>query len=239
MLLTKSQLSQLERELAAGPSGLRTASTSVECDPLALVRAGAPLFGQSTYFRTPDGDEFASLGVAVRFSTAGNERFANLEAELAMLPTMADGARLTLGFSFSPQGPSQPEWDGFGACDVSLPKITVVKTGSDAKLVVAVPAGSDPAVTIDILADLHRFDDPPPPDPGVHTVESVPSTIQWQSEVAEAVGAIRDGSLDKVVLARSVQVHSERPTDPFGLVHHLGLANPSCYIYAMVVGESA
>ncbi|MEA2000469.1 MAG: isochorismate synthase, partial [Actinomycetota bacterium] len=44
--------------------------------------------------------------------------------------------------------------------------------------------------------------------------------------------------LDRV-LARSVQVHSERPTDPFGLVHHLGLANPSCYIYAMVVGESA
>jgi hypothetical protein len=106
VLFTNSQLSQLKQQLAAGRSGLRTASMSVQCDPLALVRAGGPLFGQSTYFRTPSGDEFASLGVAVRFRAAGNERFANLEAELAALPAMADGARLTLGFSFSPQGPS-------------------------------------------------------------------------------------------------------------------------------------
>jgi isochorismate synthase len=42
-----------------------------------------------------------------------------------------------------------------------------------------------------------------------------------------------------VVLARSVQVLSERATDPFGLVHHLALANPSCYIYAAVVGDAA
>jgi isochorismate synthase len=117
--------------------------------------------------------------------------------------------------------------------------VTLTKTGSETRLVIAVPPGSDPAATIDVLAGLHRFDDPPSPDPGVHTVESVPSTIQWQSEVAEAVGAIRGGSFEKVVLARSVHVHSQRPTDPYALVHHLGLANPSCYIYAFAVGESA
>lgn len=217
---------------------MRTASTVVACEPLALLRAGASLFAQSSYFRTPDGDEVASLGVAVRCGASGNERFANLESAVTALPPMAEGARLTLGFSFSPQGPTQLEWDGFGAADAILPMVMLIKTDAATRLVVAVPAGSDPAATIDVLAGLHRFDDPLPPDPGVHTVESVPSTILWQSEVAEAVGAIREGSLNKVVLARSVLVHSERPTDPFALVYHLGLANPSCYIYAMVVGGS-
>lgn len=239
MLLTDSQLSDLAHQLAVDPSRLRTASTAVECDPFALVRAGATLFAQSTYFRTPDGDEVASLGVAARFGASGDERFANLESAVAALPPMAEGARLTLGFSFSPHGPSQSEWDGFGAADVTLPLVTLVRMGSETRLVVAVPIGADPAVTLDVLAGLHRFDDPPPPDPGVHTVESVPSTVQWQSEVAEAIGAIREGSFRKVVLARSVLVHSERATDPFALVYHLGLANPSCYIYAMVLGGSA
>jgi salicylate biosynthesis isochorismate synthase len=239
VLFTDSQLARLAEQLAADPAELRTASVAVDCDPLALVRAGSPLFARTSFFRTPAGDAVASLGVAMSFAASGIDRFASLEAELAALPPLASGARITLGFSFNPQGPSQPEWDGFGAADAILPAVTVVKDDLRTRLVVALAPGAEPDPLLALLADLVAFDDPPPPDPGVHTVESVPSTIEWQSEVAEAVGAIAGGSFQKVVLARSVQVLSERATDPFGLVHHLGLANPSCYIYAAVVGHAA
>jgi isochorismate synthase len=239
VLITHSKLAELAEQLGTDPSRLRTASTVVECDPLALVRAGAGLFGHSSYFRTPDGDEVASLGVAVRFGAAGNDRFGQLEGQLARLPELAEGARIAVGFSFSPQGPSEPEWDGFGAADAVLPTVALVKVGGDSRLVVAIPRGSEATSTLDVLSKLQRVPEPELPDPGVHTVESVPSTIQWQSEVAEAVGAIEAGSFEKVVLARSVQVHSEKATDPFALVHHLGLANPHCYIYAVLAGDSA
>ncbi len=226
-------------QLGADSSQLRTASVAVECEPSALVRAGSPLFGRSSYFSTPAGDEVSSLGVALSFGAAGIDRFASLETQLAQLPPLAPGSRITLGFSFNPQGPAGPEWDGFGAADAVLPSVTVVKEGAETRLVVALPPGAKAAPLIDVLSNLVALEDPPPPDPGVHTVESVPSTVEWQSEVAEAVGAIAESSFEKVVLARSVQVLSERPTDPFGLVHHLGIANPSCYIYAAVVDESA
>lgn len=239
MLIKDSQLAQLAQDLLSDSTLLRTAAVPVACEPLSIVRAGAALFGRSSFFRSPAGDEVASLGVAARFGAAGRERFANLETELQGLPELVPQARLVLGFSFSPQGPRDSEWEGFGAADAVLPILTAVKIGAETSLVVALAPGVDSNPVLEILGGLELPEEPPPPDPGVHTVESVPSTIQWQSEVAEAVGAISEGSFEKVVLARSVQVQSERPADPFGLVHHLGVANPSCYIYATVVGETA
>lgn len=239
MLLRHSELSDLAEQLSPNSAQLQSAAVAVACDPLSIVRAGAHLFGRSSFFRTPAGEEVASLGVAVRFGTSGRDRFANLDDDLGKLPPLVDGARLVMGFSFSPHGPTRPEWEGFGAADAVLPAVTVTRSGDESRLVVAVAAGSDPAPIISALAGLENPAPPPPPDPGVHTVESVPSTVQWQSEVAEAVGAISEGSFEKVVLARSVLVQSERPTEPFGLVYHLGHANPSCYIYATVIGETA
>ena len=239
MLFTEFQLSDIAKQLATDSAQLRTASVAIDCDPLALVQAGSSLFSRSSYFQAPDGDAVASLGVAASFTASGRERFSSLEAKLADLPVLAAGARIVLGFSFNPQGPSQPEWDGFAAADAVLPAITVVKGGSGNRLVVAVPPGSAVGPLLGTLSSLSAVATPPPPDPGLHTVESVPPTAEWQSEVGEAVGAIASGSFEKVVLARSVQVLSERATDPFALVHHLALANPSCYIYATVIGESA
>ncbi|MDX2466859.1 MAG: isochorismate synthase, partial [Acidimicrobiia bacterium] len=239
MLFTDTQLASLAAQFSNDPSQLRTASIAVECDPLSLVRAGSELFARSSFFRAPAGEEVGSLGVAVSFDAAGTDRFANLEAELCGLPELTDGARIVLGFSFNPEGPSDPEWDGFASADAVLPAVCITKGSSGGRLVVAVPSGADADRLIELLGGLIEPDEPPPPDPGAHNVESVPSTVEWQSEVAEAVGAIDDGSIQKVVLARSVRVDSERATDPYGLVHHLAIANPSCYIYSVVVGESA
>lgn len=239
VLFTDPQLAQLSEQLSGNRDELRTAAIPVECPPLAMVRAGSQAFGHSSYLRTPEGAEVATLGTAVRISASGSGRFKSLEQQLATLPSLVSGARLTVGFSFNPNGPSSPEWDGFGSLDVVLPEATVIREGNGHRLIVAVAPGAEPASIVKTLAGLSPWDAPPPPDPGVHTVESVPSTVEWQTEVAEAVGAIRGGSFEKVVLARSVRVQSERATDPFDLVYHLGAANPSGYIYAVAVGESS
>ncbi|MGA9597410.1 MAG: isochorismate synthase [Acidimicrobiia bacterium] len=239
MLFTESELARVAEQLSGDKTRLRSASIAVTCDPFAVVRSGGRLVAHSTYFRTPAGNEVASLGVAMRLTATGADRFAGLEAQLADLPRLAEGAKLVTGFSFSPDGPFSPEWAGFGACDVVLPAVTVTRDEKGTRLVIALAPGTEPGPILDTLATLSPWDPPPPPDPGVHTVESVPPTSEWQSEVAEAVGAIREGSFEKVVLARSVLVHSERAADPFDLVYHLGLANPAGYIYATVVGSSA
>lgn len=239
MLFTQSELSEIAAQLSGDPAELRIASVAVGCDPLGFVRAGDRLFSRSSYFRTPDGEELASLGVALQLSSSGPERFLRLESQLNQLPPQLSAARMVLGFSFNPAGTTSPEWAGFGSLDVVLPAATVIRDGSGSRLVVAAKPGSDTGSLVDTLSGLSPWDAPPPPDPGVHTVESVPATAEWQAEVAEAVGAIRSGSLEKVVLARSVLVESQRATDPYDLVYHLGLANPLSYIFASVVEETA
>lgn len=239
MLFTESQLSHLTSQLDTDASQLRSASIQVDAEPLDLVRAGNALFSRSSYFRTPNGKELASLGTALGISSSGADRFGAMQSELAALPELADGARVVLGFSFSPNGPFRPEWTGFGTADAIVPAVALERSGDRSRLVVVVPRGADPNVTLRLVAGLEEPDDPPPPDPGVHTVESIPASVDWQSEVAEAVGAIEEGSFAKVVLARSVVVHAERLTSPFDLVHHLRVANPSSYVYAHAIGQAA
>ncbi len=239
MLFTDSELFQIAEQLSGDSSELRTASVPVLCDPLDVARAGGRLVAHSTYFRTPAGEEVASLGVARMMTSTGADRFANMEAMVAGLPRLAEGARLVTGFSFDPDGSSAQEWTGFGSLDVVLPSVAVVRGASETRLVVALAARTDAGPILATLAGLSRWDPPRQPDPGVHTVESVPPTGEWEAEVAEAIGAIREGSFEKVVLARSVLVHSERATDPYDLVFHLGRANPASYVYATVVGASA
>jgi isochorismate synthase len=181
----------------------------------------------------------ASLGVALQLGAAGPDRFARLRDQLALVPDIVPDGRFALGFSFNPQGPSAPEWDGFGAADMVLPAASLVRSGMSIRLVVAVPPGGSVERLVGMLASLPAVDTPALPDPGSHIVESIPAGADWQSEVAEAVGAIRDGSFEKVVLARSVLVKSERSTDPYDLVHYLGTTNPSCYVYAAVAGDTA
>lgn len=239
MLFTESELAQVGAQLSGSKEELRVASVPVICDPLGVVRSGARLVAHSTYFRAPDGGEIASLGIATKLSTAGSDRFSAMETQLTTLPALPADARLLMGFSFNPDGPYSPEWAGFGACDVVLPAVAVIRDYGGTRLVVAAAPGTEPGPMLDTLAGLSPWDPPPPPDPGVHTVESVPPTSEWQSEVAEAIGAIRDGSFEKVVLARSVLVHSERAADAYDLVYHLSIANPASYVYATTAGDTA
>ena len=239
MLFSESQLAQLPRLLGRDESRLRSAAIDVGVAPLDLVRAGSRLAAHSSYFKTPDGDEMASLGITLRLRAAGADRFGGLHEQLTAVPELVAGSRFTLGFSFSPEGPDAKEWDGFGAADMVLPTVSLIRSGMSIRLVVAIPPGGSVDGLMEMLTGLQAVDPPLLPDPGSHIVESIPASADWQAEVAEAVGAIIDGSFDKVVLARSVLVRSERATDPYDLVHHLAAANPSCYVYAAVAGDTA
>ena len=125
MLLSDSALDQLAAQLAGATDQLRVATVPVDCEPLAVVRAGARLFGRSSYFRSPMGEEVAGLGAALLVSASGLDRFSDLEAQMEGLGLPAE-VRMPMGFSFNPNGPHGSEWDGFGALDALLPEATVV-----------------------------------------------------------------------------------------------------------------
>ncbi len=238
MLFPAGALAEAAARLgAANPDqfGVRSAEVPVSVSPLDLVRAGAPVFGSARYLRTPEGLAVAGLGVAGRVTATGPRRFDTLGR---LLSGRARAITL-IGFSFAADGPTGAEWDGFVAAEAVVPSVTVVEDGGGGRLVVAVPPGSEPEAVISTLADLP---DPGPvrlPGLGDHSVRAVPPGSDWCGAVEEAVGAIRDGGLTKVVLARAAVVSTEMSIDPFETVHHLVDANPHAYCYGWQIGGSS
>ena len=60
----------------------------------------------------------------------------------------------------------------------------------------------------------------------------------YEGAVARAVERIRAGAIEKVVLAREVQVHGPRDHDPGALLGALRSEFPACYVYAVGRGET-
>ena len=64
-----------------------------------------------------------------------------------------------------------------------------------------------------------------------HLTAKVPSEQEWAAAVADAVGRMRAGALDKVVLARAVDVEADAAVDPRLLAARLAERFPSCFTY--------
>ncbi len=218
----------LRSVLTPGPDGIRLAVVPFEADPLTFVRSGGDAFEGVFYFSSPDGTAAGGLGVASKLSFSGSERFSRLQSSFDDWALPAP-FRVFTGFSFSPDGPSSDAWSSFGSADAVLPIATVLRWGDESLLLLAIPPGIDET---DIQRRLESMTDPgraPYPNLGDHTLESHPSVSDWTAAVEEAVAAIDDAAIDKVVLARSVVVRSDTAPNGFDLVGHLERSYRQCY----------
>lgn len=68
----------------------------------------------------------------------------------------------------------------------------------------------------------------------------VPSEAEWGEAVDDAVSQLRAGALDKVVLARALDVTADEPLDPRAVATRLAARFPSCFTYVCdgLVGAS-
>lgn len=73
---------------------------------------------------------------------------------------------------------------------------------------------------------------------GAAVVRSVMPPAHYEEAVGRAAQRIRDGELEKLVLAREVEVDAPAPPDPAALLGVLREAFPSCFVYAVGRGET-
>jgi len=214
---------------------MRIVSVEVDLDPLDLVRAGSEAFGWAGFFGSPDGKSVGGLGTATTFAVGGPTRFEAIDSGIRNLP---GGVNLFMGFGFDEDGPSGLDWEGFPSAVAVLPEVSVVRVGGRSSLTVAVRPGSDGRLLLGLLSALRA--------PGIvveelevdHKVESRPMPDDWRDLVAEAVESIGAGLFEKVVLARTVLVHTPHPLRSFDLVSQLRARYPGCRIFGWQQGDS-
>jgi isochorismate synthase len=254
-----------ERLRARAAEGVRRARRAGECliaitvplagatDPTAIAvasrRAGEDWF----CFEHPDRDRFAlaALGRATALEDRGKGRFERVAARWRALVSGAvcdDGGPVAVGgFAFAPEGGSAPHWAGFSPASLHVPEVALARRGDQATVTLAAVAAPDDdadgvVARLEERAATLRMAPLPLLDPaptGRYRVVSAMPPEHYESAVARAVERIRAGELDKIVLAREVQVHAPRAHDVAALLGVLREGFPSCFTFCAGRGENA
>jgi salicylate biosynthesis isochorismate synthase/menaquinone-specific isochorismate synthase len=224
-----------------------------DTDPTAIAVASRQASEDWFCFEHPDHDRFAlaTLGRAAALEERGPRRFPRVASRWRALVADAvcddAGAVAVGGFAFAPDGGSARHWTGFQPASLHVPEVALARRGDRTTLTLAALAAPDDDVD-EIVARLRARGEglrtePLPlldPDPAgrFHVASAMPPE-HYESAVARAVERIRAGALDKIVLAREVQVHAPRTYDAPAVVGVLREAFPSCFTFCAGRGDSA
>jgi salicylate biosynthesis isochorismate synthase len=259
---------RLKQRVAAGLARARRSgeralvSVSAPCeqasDPTAIAvasrRPGEPWFCLEQPDR--DGSAVAALGSAWTLEERGAERFTAVARRLRALvgevfadsPEGPPGSGLIAvgGFAFAADGGSSRRWQDFAPASLIVPEVSLARKARRTWL--TVNAGIAPDDSEEDLLDRIEWRlselraaslpllDPAPV--GAYEVRSAMPPSHYEEAVASAVQRIRTGELEKVVLAREVEVQAPVAHEPGAVLGLLREAFPSCYVFAVGRGDA-
>ena len=250
----------LRRARATGTPALVSVTGRVDpaVDPTAVAvasrRSGEPWF----CLEQPDRDGYAvaAIGSVRALEARGADRFevvarrwsAVAADALADAPDGPPGSGLLAlgGFAFAPDGGDSPRWDGFAPASLVVPELSLARAANRVALTLNVEVAPDD--TLEDLgarvagrlgelrtAPLPLFD---PAPAGEYKVRSPMPPSHYEEAVARAVQRIRAGELEKIVLAREVEVHAPLDHDVGAVLGLLREAFASCYVFAVGRGDA-
>lgn len=231
-------------------SDRQAASTGVEAGVVSSCRVDpAPV---RSFLRLVDRPRFAWAsgqttvaggGSAATVTARGDERYRILRERARQLfdrlrtPDLPDEAapRLYGGIAFTDGHDANTSdiWAGYPGALFVLPAVQLSLTPEGAWLTTAASgSGADERASARLARWRERLTALPAlgrtPPPGVSALSYTPSRRTWRSQVGATVDRIRQGDLEKVVLAQSLTATLERPTVPADIVARLSDPYPDC-----------
>lgn len=237
-------------------------------DPSAVVcasrREGEVWFA----FEQPDrgGVALAALGEAVCLSGLGEERFASVADRWRGLAARAVGDPLddpdrsgpvaVGGFAFASEGGGTPAWEGFDPASLIVPEVAIRRAAKggrgrdrdepDVRLTLAALMAPDDTSEEVLdrlesrLAELREQALPllDPAPTGRYSVGSAMPPEHYEAAVEHATALIKQGKLEKIVLAREVETHAPQRYDPGAMLGVLREAFSACYCFCVGRGDA-
>ncbi len=225
-------------------------------DPLALFARAMGATHNRFFWSVPSaGVAIAGLGEAWSSEAAGANPFpaaaaawsqlvadAEIEAGARNLSPLPQGPIAVSGFSFDPIRPPSGDWTGFPQGTLLLPRIVLAQVEDTASLTLnglvdARTSSINLAVQAarrlsEFIGSARRLGKRPP---RVELEDILPPDV-WQAIVADATGQIRAGAMEKVVLARNVQLRADRPLAIPTALERLRRDYPDTFVFAVARG---
>jgi salicylate biosynthesis isochorismate synthase/menaquinone-specific isochorismate synthase len=250
----------LRRARATGAPGLSSVSCSAPdgIDPSAVVAASRRPGEQWFCLEQPDRERsaLATLGCVRALEASGDDRFAVIARRWRRIAAAAfaddggappgSGLVAVGGFAFAPDGGRSDQWSGFAPASLTLPEVSIARRSDRATVTLNVEVAPDDTAE-DLIARagqrLGELRSAPLPllDPaptGEYRVHSAMPPAHYEQAVAAAVQRIRATELEKLVLAREVDVHAPVEHDPAAILGLLRAEFRSCYVFAVGRGDA-
>jgi menaquinone-specific isochorismate synthase len=221
-------------------------------DPLAFLAAGSAVLGAGALWAQPgSGVTFAGAGTATTILADGDGRFGAVSSAIRharerLIRSSSDDAPFPWigGFSFATEDDDSSLWQAFPDAMLVVPRVLLQCDGGDRSALLRVTVEVGPASSIfrveneldDALEQGRKWAAAAESIPcGRNDVrrESIPSREAWEASVATAVALIRQGSLDKVVLAREERLHGREAFDPLAALARLRATDASATLFAL------
>jgi isochorismate synthase len=221
--------------------------------PLGFFARGASLGPDRVFwYRPADGCALVGIGSALALEPSGPDRFGHLErrwrellADAVVhtdpLPDGAKGPGATLlgGLAFAPipssadaAGPTP--WSRLPRDRFLLPRFALTVAGGRQWLTTNLLVGPDDDVdALDLYLPSAQAAPVGRPS-GEPSQRDVRATEAWSELVDRAAGAVRGGELEKVVLAREVELRAHPGFHPESALERLAADYPSCTTFALV-----
>ena len=207
--------------LASRRRGLLSLSFEVPLPPQTV-----PAQAQGEWFfwhRPAQGHRLLGLGLAGRITAAGRARFQALARAVALARShwtfihqgrASPLARAFLGFAFDPDHQPGGDWQGFPNLAFLVPQVLLEwRDGGDCTITFNHDCGlrlSPERVIATWSAQLRRLleteSEVQGAPPRLMSARQVPAPGQWQAQVSDALAAIRQERLEKVVLSRTLEL---------------------------------
>ena len=235
-----------------------TSGVAEPVDPTAVIARSRGAMTHWFCFEQPDRDGYAvaGLGRLHEFRARGDERFARISRDWSALsagalqdPVQApagSGLIAVGGFAFDPEGGAGSEWAGFEPASLVVPEVSLARGPEGSTITVNSSVAPDDTVD-DVLrraasqmAGLRRGPLPmlDPAPVGSYRVHSPMPPAHYEQAVRSGVDRIRAGDVQKVVLAREVEVGAPTAYDPAAILGLLRQEFPSCYVFALGRGDA-
>jgi menaquinone-specific isochorismate synthase len=136
-------------------------------------------------------------------------------------PEVAGGVVAVGALPFLPAAPAS----------LHVPEVTVVRQRGSVTALVVAGSGEHTAVFDRLVSEAHPRAGGPPPDD--FRLASARPHADYLARVEDAVGEVRGGRFDKVVLAREVVIEANRPFREGDLLERLRSLHPSCTTFCV------
>lgn len=228
---------------------------SAPLDPVAIFAAGAFRPGYRAYWEQPaTGELLVGLGEADAASLRGDARFADAagmvregrERTLTERPAGLPGGPVRFAaFAFAAERDLAGAWREVPDGRLILPRLLVASSAGRTSHTINLwvdPYADLEALAIEARADLDRLSllslDSAGESAAPEIVARVerPDAVTWRQAVADSVASIRLRELEKVVLARSLELAASAPFSPESALRRLRAGGPAATVFAIANG---